>query len=394
MNFGELIARVRRYRGTDSGTEDSASLTYIKESINSVYREILSANDYPWLVKEVTLQTTAPFNDGVLTATNGLNIMTLHDTSTYTGFDYRFWGGKLKAAGEEMYYEVIKTSMYGDSTCYVYLDRPYQGSSTTSLSYTLYRDSYPLPSDFRKVHSAPRYAGDSTYALKPRTPAAYDGLHTQVLHDTPTSDPSEYTVWKRQGSAWFTSTATVTNGVSSITLEGDSSYFGVQNWRFRVIEDASGERYRVVRQGNAALADDVVLELDRPYGGATGSNTVVTVDPRGMPLIQIWEPPQESSPIIVKYYSDDYDLVNDTDEPVIPEAYHDSLWKGACYLIAQFDDDGDGPEIDRLYRDYMQATMRLQRHTTDDKAVTIQRGMYRPTRGIHSRYRWPEEIEP
>lgn len=376
MNFGELIDRVRRYRGIDSGSEETDSGTYIKQTVNSVYREVLSQEDFPWLVKEVTIQTTPSFTDGVLIATNGLNVMTLTGTSTYTGFDHRYWGGKLKVTGEDMYYEVIETSRHEANPYYVYLDRPFAGTTTSELSFVLYRDAYPLPYDFKKIEGRPRFAGSSSYELVPRQPVKFDHLHPQVLRTAPGGDPTEYSIWRRRDGAWFTSTATFTNGVNTVRLEGNGSYFGIENWRYRVVEDGGGTRYRVLRGGNTNTVDNVLLELDRPYAGASGSNTVVKVDPRGGFLFQVWDPPTTVQKFILKYQSDDPDMVNNADEPVIPEDYHDVIWKGSIYYISQYDDSVPPEATVLLKRDYDEARIRLESYRSLDRASSIQRKMY------------------
>jgi len=376
MNFGELIDRVRTWRASFSGSEDTANLTYIKDTINSVYKEVLSQEDAHWTNKEKVIDIEAQFTDGALYCTVGLSVAFLHSTSTFTGFDYTHWGGKAQIGNSGMYYEVAKTAVGvaggTNSQHYVYFDRPYQGTTTGSIAYSLYRDSYPLPHDFRKVENV-RLGGENGYVLRARDYDLYDNSHVHALVDSPGGDPEQYTIWKRSDTAWFTATCTFTNGSVTVEMAEDNTYYGLEDWKDRCLQDAAGDRYRVRTTLHTGTDDKVLLELDRTYGGTSAVGTVANVDPRGTPMIQFWPPPTSADTVVFKYLSTDYDMVNNSDEPMIPQDNHDVIWKGAVYYIAMFDGEHPLEVMDRLYRDFELAKRRLESYRTFDRDIEIRR---------------------
>ncbi len=368
MNFGTLVDRVRTWRGTQSGNESTEGLSYIKETINSVYKELLSQEDLHWMTKEQIMEVDAPFTEGSLTVTVGLNVATLGTLATQTiGFNESHIGGKLHIGNTGMYYDVM-----GVDTLTAYLDRPYQSTSSTGVNYSLYRDSYPLPNDYRKMENV-RSGDTNGYSLISRGADRFDKIHNQSLDVSPSGDPEEYSVWKRTESAWFTATCTLTNGNRTVDFGRSGPEFGLENWRHRCVQGADGVRYRVKRSNNTALTDPLQVELDRPYGGTSATSTVVSIDPRGTLQLQLWPPPTESNQIIFKYLGSDYDMVNDSDEPIVPHEHHDAIWKGAVYYIAQLDGEHPVETLDRLFRDWQESRGRLESYRTTDRDTVTRR---------------------
>lgn len=374
MNFGEYIERVRTWRMSFGGTEASGSADYIGGAVNSAYREMLSHFDVPVRVNEAIIELRPEFTDGYLLATQGLNIATLHDTSTYTGFTYQHWGGKLHVGDTGMYYTVVRTDLGDTSPHYVHLDRPYQSTSTASAAYSLYTDLYPLPGDCRRVENA-RLGGSSGYKLYSRSFSDFDAKHTHALRSTPSGNPTEYAVWQQRRSAWFSETCSVTNGSAFVDFVQDSYYLGVENWANRVLLTAEGDRYRVVRQNNTALTHTVQVELDRVYGGTTVTNTLVSVDPKGTQLIQFYPPPTDSNSVVVKYQGSDHNMINESDEPIIAPDYHEALLDGAIFRMAQFDR-LDPERLVYLERTWLRSLNRFLNQRSFNRSNVFQRRLW------------------
>lgn len=372
MNFGELVAKVRQWRATSSGTEAPDDLEYIKSSINAVYRELLSSSGFIWQERETVIDLHGAFSDGQLYATNGASIVTLHSTSTYTGFTCAHWGGKLQIGTDTMYYVVERTSLGTDDPHYAYLDRPFQGISTSSVTFELYQDLYPLPGDFRKAQNC-RLGGASGINLVPLNFKEHDRDAIHSMRYDPAGDPVFYNIWKQRSRAWVDTTCTVTNGNRYMDMEEEGWKYGIKNWNDRVVELSNGDRYRVLRQNNSDPGDVVQLELDRPYAGTSASSTVVSVDPVGTPLVQFHPVPSSSNVVVMKYQGSDHDLLNDADQPRLSADHHDAIWKGAIYNIAQFDREIPQDALDRLFRDFMTARARLEGYRTYNEDTRFQR---------------------
>jgi len=389
VNFGELIARVRTWRATSSTTEADDSLTYIKDTINGVYKELLSQEDLPWQEKEIVIELDPEFTDGYLIATNGLNVVTLHDTTTYTRLPHAQWGGKMQIGNAGMYYIVERGAE--TTTAFIYLDRPYQGVSTSSAAYSIYSDLYPLPHDLRKIDNV-RLGGSSGYPLLSKSFSEFDRQTIHSLRTTPSGDPTSYSIWKRRDEAWFQTTATVTNGQKYIDLQESTTFYGLENWHNRCVQTADGARYRVRRQNNYVATDPVQLELDKPYAGSSATSTVVKIDPRGTLMLQLDPPPTSANTLVVKYIGSDYDMVNDADEPLVPHEHHDAIWKGAIYLIAHLDGEMPSDEKDRLYRDWVEARQRMEQYRGFDRATRSKRRMF-GGRVFYEGFQLPDTID-
>ena len=390
MNFGELVARVRRWRATSAGTEATEDLTYIKDTVNSVYRELLSSSGFIWQDRETVFDLRGSFSDGALLATNGASIVTLHSTSTYTGFTCAHWGGKVQIGTDTMYYVVERTSLGEDDPHYAYLDRPFQGVSTESVSYELFVDQYPLPGDFRKAQNC-RLGGASGFSLTPINPYEHDRYTIHSLQSDPVGDPTCYSIWKQRYRAWVDTTCTVTNGNRFVDMEEEGWKYDITNWNGRSLEFSDGERYRVLRQNNSSPGDKVQLELDRAYGGTSATSTAVSVDPVGTPLVQFFPVPSSANTVVMKYVGSDHDLVNDSDTPNLSADHHDAIWKGAIYHMAQFDREIPQDVLDRLFRDFMSARARLEGYRTFNQDTRFQRkqwGRYGQTPGLRIPSAW------
>jgi hypothetical protein len=110
--------------------------------IGDCYDDILAV--LPWSRTEVqsVLITTAPYDTGTVTVTNGSAAVTLDAgawTAEMTGRAFRI------PARNEFYEFTYATATTGT------LDRPYEGLSDTEVGYSIYQTVYPLPADARML---------------------------------------------------------------------------------------------------------------------------------------------------------------------------------------------------------------------------------------------------
>lgn len=136
------------------------------------YQRILDALAWKRRTIQTTLQTVAPYSTGTVSATAGSTTVTGSGTTwtaTHTGIRLRF-------TGREEWYTFTRTGATAGT-----LDRPFEGTTGSGLSYTLYQPLLTLPSDCRIV------AGD---LLEMQTGAP---IHPEPeLRDTGATGPPQY----------------------------------------------------------------------------------------------------------------------------------------------------------------------------------------------------------
>lgn len=375
MDFGELIGRVRSWRRVQSGQEPSESLTYIKETINSVIKELISQEDNRvFQQRDVSLVTKAPLSDGSLRMTQGVHVATLVDTTTLTAFSPAEWDQVVTFAGEE--YRVVSSIVGANTPAWVYLDRA--AETTTTTGYTLNYDTLPLPTDLRRIE----HVGIEGSFRRNVETLPLERFHREYdWREQTTGVPLVAAALSPRTSHWFTATTQAALAGRTIDLSEASWYYGIDNWIGRCIEipatDAPHPRYRVVGVLHTQTTAVVSLEIDRDYSG-TAAATVSLIDPRGSFRMRVYPSPDQMLPMRLRYLSSDYRLIGDDDVPAIPEDFHDAIWKGAIYYIAKFDGDAS-PEMVLAHRqDYLEARARLESYRSVDRAFRIQRRRWAP----------------
>jgi len=207
MNFAALIARVRQWRRVDSTSETADSLTYTKDTINSVIKELISQEDAPVSQsREISFVTKPALSDGTLRTTEGLHVATLASTTTITSLTPAQWGQAVEIAGVD--YRVVESSLGTESPSYVYLDRP--AETSTVATYTCYHERYPLPADMRRIESLIIEGSNRRrmqFVTAEKFSQGYDFIERSA------AVPSIAAVGPNRTRRWFEVTATFTVGV-------------------------------------------------------------------------------------------------------------------------------------------------------------------------------------
>ena len=129
----------------------------------SRYRTVLERIDFPFLVKEGLINTVAEITSDSVTVTVGSTTVT--ETTSDSKWTSAINGRKFRADSREEYYE-ISTYANGNLDTFV-LDRAYEGSTATAQGYSIFQDTYSIPSDARSVLSITRL--NSGLQLRPVT---------------------------------------------------------------------------------------------------------------------------------------------------------------------------------------------------------------------------------
>lgn len=133
MTFGQLKLRMlKQFPGLD--------IDILEGFISDRYGEILEAMPWTRLLTMAVLQTTAPYNTGTVTMTQGAAAATL----TGGAWDATMNGRALRVAGRPEYYEFT----FNTATTAT-LDRPYEGPTGAGAGYSIVQFIYPLPANCR-----------------------------------------------------------------------------------------------------------------------------------------------------------------------------------------------------------------------------------------------------
>jgi hypothetical protein len=110
--------------------------------INVAYINEAMRHSWPHLIRSFVLQTEAPYADGTLLVTNGLTAVTLTDGTWSTSWTTAPSMRRIAIQGRFEPYGITITSPTTGT-----LADPWIGETQTAATYSLWRDTYPLPVD-------------------------------------------------------------------------------------------------------------------------------------------------------------------------------------------------------------------------------------------------------
>jgi hypothetical protein len=142
MNFLELKTRVAEETGLDLSTDD----TKIGEWVNQTYQFITGSFNWPWLVKQGAIQTSADITNLTASVNAGATAVTLSSGPTYSVSEYYMI--RFDATSEDWYSITAHTAASTSLTINV----PYVSSSNlVSGACTIRKIMYALPSDLDRI---------------------------------------------------------------------------------------------------------------------------------------------------------------------------------------------------------------------------------------------------
>lgn len=147
MTFLQIRQRIAELMGLssiDTTPDDNATMeTKFKEWVNARYKVLAAKESWNWLIKDFIIQTVTEITTGTVTATNGDDDITFSSGPTSSVANYF-----IQFSDSSDWYQV---SSHTASATAAVLTTPYLGTTSSTLTYTLRKVYYTLPSDTGKI---------------------------------------------------------------------------------------------------------------------------------------------------------------------------------------------------------------------------------------------------
>ena len=141
--FADIYTAVREELKVQSA--DTVAIQRIKRDVNAIYeQEVVPYDHWPWLRGQLDLTHKAYFNTGTASVTQGSYTVTLTNapTTSKAGFYFSIHGGQL---------EVYRIAKHVAGSTTITLEAPFVQSTAATLSFRIWTDRLPLPSDCRET---------------------------------------------------------------------------------------------------------------------------------------------------------------------------------------------------------------------------------------------------
>lgn len=307
ITFSDIYNGALQRTGQD--TSDTTLVGYVKDWVNWRYKEICSIANWPWLQDNQTIRMLAEYTTGTVACTT----LTTSVAGTSTVWTKAMTDRKFKFGGFDEVYRIAQWS----SATGITLADTYNGSTVTADTYSIFQDEYLCPIEWDHIKSIEDLRNGKKLEFKQRreireeSPAPYPGE----------SDPTMYSFYETKDVTRIDiDTAVGTFQVDEIVDGGTSTAYGI------IKKVASSYLYIQVLYGT--FTDGETLT------GATSAATVTVNEPNGytegniggnLKVLFNWPPYRNilyNCEVILKAV----DLSEDTDEPLIPEAFRDCLF--------------------------------------------------------------------
>lgn len=303
-------------------TTDATLATYVKRWANRRYKRICAAWKWPFMKDEGILDTIAEYTTGTI-ATDGTTGITGTDSVWTTAMA----GRKFKS---DVFNEIYKIASRTSDTAIV-LDKAFNGDDETEGTYTIFQDEYQCPINWADILNIWHQRG-----RKKLSRISLNEYRSRYLGAAPqNADPLYYALHE-------------TKSITKIIVDGaDGTAFQVDE----VVTQATSNAYGILRGFDSATAA-TALYIEIQYGtfvndktitGGTSAATCVgnfssyeEGNMGGMLKLLFYPVPYRLIRLDCDVILRPWDMVNDTDEPLIPEDYRDSIIFGACADLASF----------------------------------------------------------
>lgn len=143
LAIDNILSRLERECG-DKPPDAVLSLRWLEDR----YRQVWSATDWPFAIKSGTLQTVAKITAGTVTVTNGSTTVT-ETVTDENGWSSDVEGRYFRVAGDNTFYQIDAYTNSDPDTLTLAL--PYEGTTTTDISYTIFQNIYSLGTDVGRL---------------------------------------------------------------------------------------------------------------------------------------------------------------------------------------------------------------------------------------------------
>jgi hypothetical protein len=290
-------------------TSDSTLVGYVKDWLNFRYKEVCSWARWPWLQDNQTIRMIAEYTTGTVDCTT----LTTSVTGSSTVWTKAMTGRKFKFDDFDETYRIAQWS----SVTGITLANIYNGDTVDDGTYTIFQDEYLCPitwgeiKNIRDLRNGNKLDFMALNVLRAENPNSYPE----------DSDPEQYSILEtRDVTRIDIDTASGTFQVDEMVSGGTSSAYGI------IKKVASSYLYIQILYGTFTDGETIT--------GATSGATTTVDEPNGYTegniggvLKVIFNPaPYRNILYDCEIIKKPVDLSEDTDEPLVPEEYRDSIF--------------------------------------------------------------------
>ena len=293
-------------------TSDSTLVGYVKDWLNLRYKEVCSWARWPWLQDNQTIRMIAEYTTGTVDCTT----LTTSVTGSSTVWTKAMTDRKFKFDDFDETYRIAQWS----SATGITLANTYNGDTVDDGTYTIFQDEYLCPitwediKNIRDLRNGNKLEFVAPNILRAENPNSYpEGL-----------DPEQYSILE-------------TRDVTRIDIDNISGTFTTSDRVDCVNDDATTAYGNVKKVGSDYLYIQILYGTFKDNGSLTGSDSSATADvnePNGYTegniggvLKVIFNPaPYRNILYDCEIIKKPVDLSEDTDEPLVPEEYRDSIF--------------------------------------------------------------------
>lgn len=211
------------------------------------------------------------------------------------------------------------------STTEAELDSGYAGTTNTAATFKILKDRYYLGRNVLGVWNAVDRTNEDPITLENRT-----GLSDPDIFDVDTgSEPKDGAIILSSETLYNTGTVGVTESSADITHSAAGFIADFDGLAIRIVGDNTDYTFNYTDASNGTL--------DRVYEGTTAATASFAIAPPGQWQIELYERPTEQILLDFDYLYRLPKLVGNNDISIITVLSDDVLWRGALWLVEDFD---------------------------------------------------------
>jgi hypothetical protein len=322
---------------------EAAILANVKRWINKGYLDFQSQYKWSWRASSARIQIVPIYEDGTIILNQGSRVVAGSGTSWTSTMSGRYF----RVAGDDDFYKIISVASPTSLT----IDKVFIGNSVSGVNYSIWQRFYSLPQRvseveefFSRLSQRPIRINEFNCPFSEGSPVRYDlaGYDRSV---------SDYIVGTISGAV---DTKTIT-GFGTLWLdnieEGDDIIIGTVNYNVLSVDS------------------DTQITLVQNLVVAATAGTSYIARKRERVRIEFDYAPDKKYNITCNFFQRSFDMINDNDEPEIPEKYRDVIILAAIPIQYQqmFVKQGQQYEVNayRIYLDRVRQIIAEQENESE-----------------------------
>lgn len=293
----------------------------VNRSIQRALERVFTYHDFPYYIWDKgVINTVASYSTGTITATN--DSTAISGASTVWTSD--MVGRKIRIQNANPWYKILSIDTGAQTAV---LEQPYQGTSGSGLTYTIYKDEYRLASDVDKYKML-RQAQNSI-PLTDVPPTDFDNIYPMPNSYT---DPYFTIMEGTNLDTYSTGTVSATAGTYVITGSGTSwtSVEGLGRMsKITVPNSGANRNVYTIKSVDSATQ----LTVYEPISANVSASSSYLIDLNNI-RVQLYPIPDSARILYYRYFRLPDILANDWDVPDMPHMWHRLLvWGGLSEIL-------------------------------------------------------------